>query len=322
MRTWITILVMTCLWVTVGATSASANCVPTASNLAFGAYDPVTGSQVDGSSTIDVQCTLMVPLTQYRFCISMESGSGFTGNQRQMISGTDRMNYALFTDAGRSTDWGSYRTGFGVTGQGYELLLTTGATTNFNFTVNYYGRIASGQNTLAPGTNYLSTFNNTGPNYRPSIRWAPALPVVSCGLILSQNIGTTTFTVTSSITKNCTVSAANLNFGSTLNLAADVDSTSTINVTCTNTTPYTIGLDAGTGSGATLTNRKMTFSGNTINYSLFTNTGRTTNWGSATASGTGSGVSQPYTVYGRVFGGQPLPNPGTYTDTITVTVTF
>jgi spore coat protein U-like protein len=38
-------------------------------------------------------------------------------------------------------------------------------------------------------------------------------------------------------------------------------------------------------------------------------------------SGTGIGSSQNYTVYGRVQA-QTTPAPGTYTDTITVTVTY
>ena len=311
-------------WIVLATAPAHALCTPTASDLTFAGYDPVTGSAVDASSTISIACTGMLANTQYSFCVSMESGNGFTGNQRQLVSGSDRMSYGLYSDAARTTDWGSYRTGFGVTGAGYQTTLTTGASTNFNFTLTYYGRIAAGQNTLPPSASYLSTFNTSGlfTSYRPSIRWAPAVPILSCPLMVLEVVGTTTFTVSSSITKNCSVSAALLNFGSTLNLSANVDATSTINVGCTNTTPYTIGLDAGTGSGATLTNRKMTLSGNTINYSMFTDAGRVTNWGTATASGTGSGATQPFTVYGRVFGGQPLPNPGTYTDTITATVTF
>ena len=94
---------------------------------------------------------------------------------------------------------------------------------------------------------------------------------------------------------------------------------------CTNTTPYNIGLSAGTGSGSTVTTRKMTSGGATINYSLYSNAGRTTNWGDTvgvdTVSSTGNGASQGFTVYGRVTA-QTTPAPSTYTDTITVTVTY
>ena len=137
---------------------------------------------------------------------------------------------------------------------------------------------------------------------------------------------TATFTVQMTVTSSCVInSASTLNFGSQGVLVANVDNSSTVQVQCTNTTPYNIGLDAGTGSGATVTTRKMTNGANTINYSLYSDSGRTTVWGNTvgtnTVSGTGNGASQNYTVYGRVPP-QTTPTAATYTDTITVTVTY
>jgi spore coat protein U-like protein len=43
--------------------------------------------------------------------------------------------------------------------------------------------------------------------------------------------------------------------------------------------------------------------------------------GTDTVAATGSGAAQSYTVYGRITA-QTTPAPGTYTDTITVTVTY
>ena len=104
-----------------------------------------------------------------------------------------------------------------------------------------------------------------------------------------------------------------------------MDQTSAIQVTCTNTTPYNIGLSAGAGAGATVAVRKMTSGANTVNYTLYSNSGRTTVWGvtvgTNTVAATGNGAAQSYTVYGRVPP-QAAPAPGTYTDTITVTVTY
>jgi spore coat protein U-like protein len=137
---------------------------------------------------------------------------------------------------------------------------------------------------------------------------------------------TSTFTVQVSITASCTInSASTLNFGSQGVLVSNVDNTSTLSVQCTNTTPYDIGLNAGTGAGATVAVRKMTSGGNTINYSLYTDAGRTTVWGNTvgtdTVAATGNGAAQSYTIYGRVPP-QSTPAPATYTDTITVTVTY
>jgi spore coat protein U-like protein len=137
---------------------------------------------------------------------------------------------------------------------------------------------------------------------------------------------TTTFTSQITLAATCVInSASTLNFGNQGILAANVDQTSTVQVTCTNTTPYNIGLDVGTGSGATVATRKMTSGGATVNYSLYSDSAHTTVWGNTigtdTVAATGNGTGQNYTVYGRVPP-QTTPAPGTYTDTITVTVTY
>jgi spore coat protein U-like protein len=142
----------------------------------------------------------------------------------------------------------------------------------------------------------------------------------------SASTTTSTFTTQVTLAATCVInSASTLNFGSQGILAANVDQTSTIAVQCTNTTPYNIGLDVGTGTGATVAVRKLTSGGATVNYTLYSDSGRTTVWGNTvgtdTVAASGSGAAQNYTVYGRVPS-QTTPAPGTYTDTVTVTVTY
>jgi spore coat protein U-like protein len=137
---------------------------------------------------------------------------------------------------------------------------------------------------------------------------------------------TTTFTATITLAATCVInSASTLNFGSAGVLTANIDQFSTIAVQCTDTTPYSIGLDAGTGTGATVTVRKLTSGATTVNYTLYSDSLRTTVWGNTpptdTVAATGNGASQSYTVYGRVPA-QTTPAPGTYTDTVTVTVSY
>jgi spore coat protein U-like protein len=141
---------------------------------------------------------------------------------------------------------------------------------------------------------------------------------------------TTTFSVQMTVAASCAiVSAPTLTFSSPTNaFTANVDATSQIQVQCTNTTPYNVGLDAGAGSGATVTTRKMTVTGGgttTISYSLYSDINHTTVWGTTvgtnTVSQTGNGQSQSFTVYGRVPP-QTAQAPGTYTDTINITVTY
>jgi spore coat protein U-like protein len=161
----------------------------------------------------------------------------------------------------------------------------------------------------------------------PTLKY-PVSALILCALANPLHAATTTstFTVQMTVTSSCVInSSSTLSFGSQGVLGANVDNTSTIQVQCTNTTPYNIGLDAGTGTGATVTTRKMSNGANTINYSLYSDSGRATVWGNTigtnTVAATGSGASQSYTVYGRVPP-QTTPAAATYTDTITVTVTY
>ncbi len=141
---------------------------------------------------------------------------------------------------------------------------------------------------------------------------------------------TTTFGVSATVADACSVSASALAFGSfdTAVANTDKDASTTIDVTCSNGTPYDIGLDAGGATGATVSARQMTGGTGTdlLDYALYSDTGRASNWGNTvatdTVAGTGSGVSQVNTVYGRIPSGQATAPTGAYSDTITVTVTY
>jgi spore coat protein U-like protein len=140
----------------------------------------------------------------------------------------------------------------------------------------------------------------------------------------TMTTATTSFAVNATVQATCTVSATSLVFGTYA--SALVSATSTITATCTNTTPYNIGLNAGTATGATVTNRSMTGpSSSLLHYNLYSDSGHTTNWGNTvgtnTVAKTGSGVAQTLTVYGQVPAGQ-FVIPGSYSDTITVTLTY
>jgi spore coat protein U-like protein len=134
--------------------------------------------------------------------------------------------------------------------------------------------------------------------------------------------------------QSCSVSATALTFGSYDPSSATArDSTGTITVTCTATV---LGISASwdillsTGSSPSFTPRRMFNGGNSMQYNLYTNAARTQVWGDGTG-GTAKvsdsqlvvvGTSQySYTAYGRIPALQNL-GPGTYTDTITVTLNY
>lgn len=160
--------------------------------------------------------------------------------------------------------------------------------------------------------------------------------VILFTLFFSRNAlaatATTTFSVTATVATVCSVSTVPaLNFG-TYNPTngANDDATTNFTVTCTDTSPYNVGLDKGTTSGGTIAIRKMKDGPgtHTIDYTLYSDSARSVVWGDVigtnTVANTGTGVAQPYTVYGRIPIPQSNPTipPTSYSDTITLTVTY
>lgn len=126
----------------------------------------------------------------------------------------------------------------------------------------------------------------------------------------------------------CTVTATAVSFGTYLPFSATpTDSTGSVTIGCRLVGPYTVSLNAGLHGGGNFSNRRMSSGPRFMSYQLYTNATRTTVWGDGTGgtsvvSGVCSSVcNSNNTVYGRIPARQVV-TPGTYTDTILVTVTF
>lgn len=138
---------------------------------------------------------------------------------------------------------------------------------------------------------------------------------------------TTTMGVSAIVLNACLVTATDMAFGSyNPTSSTPTDATSSIIVTCTPGTLYNVGLNAGTTAGTTVSTRKMLNGSALLNYALYSNSGRSVNWGNSPGSDTVSQTSSSIapaaiTVYGRVPAQQSVA-AGTYTDTVTVTVSY
>lgn len=138
---------------------------------------------------------------------------------------------------------------------------------------------------------------------------------------------TANFNVTAQMVSDCSIAnAPNLDFGiiGVLNIA--YSSTATLTVVCTPGTSYSVSLDAGSVAGSTVTTRYLTGPGGTIAYSLYRDSAYTQVWGNTvgtdTAGGTGTGSNQNYTIYGRIAAMQTTRAPGSYSSTVTATITY
>jgi spore coat protein U-like protein len=136
---------------------------------------------------------------------------------------------------------------------------------------------------------------------------------------------------------NCSASASGVNFGiyNPLNAAVAL-STGTISITCTllsgGATTVPLRVDLSAGSSGSFATRLLRSPPNTLGYNLFWSAAYTQVWGDGTGGsfyGTGSLFLNPgnptRTANGAMYGRIPAlqdVNPGSYLDTIIVTVTY
>lgn len=148
--------------------------------------------------------------------------------------------------------------------------------------------------------------------------------VVSHGVVSRAEAATSTtqMTVTATVLSSCALTGASLNFGEyvsgrTTNL--DVDGQITYS-NCSGRLTF----ELNGGQSGNVNARAMRNGANSLNYQLFRNPTRTAIFGTGTNAqsvdqlipGNGQVI-----VYGRIPSGQSVP-AGTYTDTVTVTLTF
>lgn len=297
----------------------SQSCSITAANGSYGVVDILSGAVDDTTATFTINCTGTANQT-VRLCVEFSPGQTNAAGNRRLASGSERLVQELYSDASRTTIWGSWglaTTAYGLYPIGTTYDLALGSSGSAGTTLTVYGRVFANQTTSGPGS-YVWTMT-TAPAAGYDYKTAAACPT---GTRQATSSGSTW---TATINANCNVSATNVDFGSVGVLASNVDSTGSVTVRCTDSTPYNIGLSAGTGSGATVASRRMTSGVKTVTYSLYSDSGRTSVWGNTigtdSVSGTGTGLDQPYAVYARAPA-QTTPAPGTYTDTIVVTVTY
>jgi len=148
--------------------------------------------------------------------------------------------------------------------------------------------------------------------------------------VAAQTTSTATITVSASIAASCTITTANLSFG-TYNPSADSTGTATITATCTNGTPYNINFSTAP-DGATTDNYKLYSAGISASASslwLEASFGATagftnliTNGNTYTISGTGNGSAQSKTLYGKIATGQTGRVATSFSQTLTLNLVY
>jgi len=114
------------------------SCTITAGDLDFGTINVLSGEDVDGTSEISVTCT-----SGADYEVGLDGGGEEDVASRAMSDGdTGSLNYALYSDEGRTSNWGNTTED--------DVVADTGNGDTQTHTV--YGRIPQDQNTVAAGT--------------------------------------------------------------------------------------------------------------------------------------------------------------------------
>lgn len=284
------------------ALSQAETCTFNVQPMHFGQIDTLSGGDVLGAAAVNVSCAGGMPMMKVLVCPMLNAGTGGADSAwRRMASGTNELNYQLYTDAARTQVWGSTTWPYGGQVPGY--VVTLGSTGTGAGTFPIYGKVAGGQSTTVPGS-YLSSFSSADVEFRYRVTSG-----TDCSTA-TGNIARPSFNVTAQVEENCISQADDLAFGSGKSAVGEV------RVRCTPGTPYSVGLNGG------LSGRVF---GNGATYGLFKDSAHSESWGNTlgtdTVAGYGTGDWQPISVYGSIAE-QTITESGDYDDPIVVTTTY
>jgi len=249
-------------------------------------------------------------------CNSFGAGvNSASQNNRTMKLGANSISYQLYSDAAMTKI-------FQFPGAA-TVSIPYSATSGGYATSHIYAKILSPATGLPAGI-YTDTYGTNANSWVVFDATAPNNPI-ACGTANSYIGASPAFQVSVNYLGSCQVSSGTLSFGTQSLLNANIDASSSISVTCTAAAPYTVAMGPGLAPGATTSTRQMLGPGGLIGYRLFRDSARTLNWGNQTGvdtyAGTGTGAAQTIPVYGRIPPQSPV-SPGTYQDTVIVTLTY
>lgn len=126
---------------------AMAVCTISTTAVSFGTYNVFSAVDLDSTGTVTYRCG-----TERNITITLNRGGAATFNPRQMLKGSEALNYNLYRDAARTTIWGD-----GTSGT--QVYSDANPPNNQNVTVNIFGRIPAGQDVTAGS--YTNTITAT-----------------------------------------------------------------------------------------------------------------------------------------------------------------
>lgn len=302
--------------------AAAQYCQPANGDINFGTVSP--DALTDSQNNLGYQCQSNASTTYFRICVYVAEGSPLTGvNPRRMTNYNDaELKYDFYSDTARTQIIGPPPNGAGFPAYSFTTMIAGGYVTVQN-TFPLYARVPAGQTSLPAGNTFQSQVNNSVFRYS----WANDTYPADCNTGTGTGAPTFYSSVTASVSNACRITlATDLDFGVVGSLASNRDQTSSVRVRCPVGTSWRLGLSDGVNVSGGV-RRMRSAAGNYVRYELYRDAGRTQRWGNTlgtdTTNGTGMGEATAVTqsVYGRVPAQTSRPS-GSYTDTVTVTLTY
>ena len=259
---------------------------------AFSDIDVLPGAAISTAATLTVTCGGLSVLQDVYVCVAFPATT---------LSGPSSLSYALSGPSPATTPWSNLAP---IT---YTVPILGGSKS-----VTIPATVLAAQGSAPPGV------------YTQTVTAAVSYGYTGCATGFPQT-GSVSFMASANVLKTCNVSADNLDFGSAGSLTGPIPGQGRIALQCSSGTGYTIALDGGAAGAANPTQRKMTSGASSVTYGLYRDLAHGLPWGNVPGStvlaGSGTSLAQSIPVYGLVPV-QPLPPPGTYTDTIVVSVGY
>lgn len=129
--------------------------VTRADNIVFGNYQPFSSGDIDVAGTIQVYCFVTLGVTA-SIDLKLSRGSSSSYLPRTMMSGSNPLNYNLYTNSSRTTIWGDGTGGTSIITRNFIL----GVLGSITLTDTVYARLPAGQTSAAVGS-YSDTITLT-----------------------------------------------------------------------------------------------------------------------------------------------------------------
>ena len=147
-------------------------------------------------------------------------------------------------------------------------------------------------------------------------------------LAIARPAAAQTINVNANVPERCQITAsADINFPSTYDGLADLDTSGSVTTRCTRGTTYTISITEGNDPVANTTRRMEgvgALAGQFLEYDIYQDAGYTTRWRETTPYNPGASTSNAAVVHpvrARISTGQD-PAVGDYQDVVTVSITL